>query len=72
MPSIKARPMKPTIGIEVINITCECGGSCVNDRGSSMIEAHDVTVECTVCGQTYSVPTSVFTRKLRTTRGGSS
>jgi len=65
MSSIKARSMRPTIGIQVINITCECGGACVNVRRSSMIEEHDVFVTCTKCGQTYDVPCSVFTRKVR-------
>lgn len=65
MRSIKAKPMRPVIAIQVINITCACGNACGNVRGSLMIEEHDVFVTCTECGQTYDVPMSVFTRKLR-------
>jgi hypothetical protein len=59
----KAKPMKSTVGIQVINMTCQCGGSCVNHAGSTMIEETDIYAECLICGHTYNVPTKVFVRK---------
>ena len=64
MPRIKSKVRKAIVGIEVINMTCECGDACANDRGSTMIEEHDVTVECTICGQTYNVPFDIFKKKF--------
>ena len=64
MPAIKARVRKPVISVQAINITCECGGFCVNDRGSTMIEETDIIVKCEDCGEVYSVPTTVFSRKI--------
>lgn len=60
----KPRVHTPIISVQVINITCKCGGSCENEAGSTMIEHTDVSVQCSSCGKHYNVPTSMFTRNF--------
>lgn len=54
-------PKKVTIGIQVVNMMCECGGMLINYAGSTMIDGCDDTVSCEQCGALYKVPANAFT-----------
>lgn len=58
-----ASTRKPVIGIQVINLTCSCGGACENENGSTMIEYFDKMVWCSECSQQYEIPASVFQKQ---------
>lgn len=60
--AIKPRARKPFVSVQVINLTCKCGGICENEEGSTMIEYSHVVVWCTECGERYQVPESVFAK----------
>lgn len=64
MQAIKQKIQKPIISVQVINMTCACGGGCVNEQGSYMIEHADVIVKCEECGEKYSVPAKPFTKRV--------
>lgn len=70
----RTRVRKPIIGVQVITITCPCGGVCESAGGSTswastMIhigDIHDgvISVTCPDCGEIYTVPAGVFEKKL--------
>jgi hypothetical protein len=51
---------KLTVSVQVINIQCPCGGSCVSIEGSFMIDASSSVVTCEMCGTDYFVPQGMF------------
>ena len=57
---MKTEAKKFTIGIQVINVTCPCGGACENENGSTMIEYFDNVVWCGECQERFVVPESAF------------
>lgn len=62
MSTIEAKKRTFTIGIQVINVTCPCGGACENESGSTMIEYFDKTVWCGECGERFEVPADAFSK----------
>ncbi len=51
---------KLTLSIQVINITCPCGGVCVNEDGSYMIDSSTSVAVCEKCSKGYIIPTNAF------------
>jgi len=51
---------KPVISVQVINVTCPCGGACENENGSTMIEYFHKIIWCQECLTQYEVPESAF------------
>jgi hypothetical protein len=49
-----------TISVQVINVTCPCGGLCENEAGSTLIERDD-KVQCLDCGTCYEIDPRAFT-----------
>jgi hypothetical protein len=51
--------------IDVIVLACpECGGTCENTQGSTMIDATNEVVRCMECGAECAVPASAFKVKV--------
>jgi len=51
--------------IEAVVIACpECGGTCENTQGSTMIDATNEVVRCMGCGAECAVPASAFKVKV--------
>jgi hypothetical protein len=68
MTQVAAAPKQALVfRIEAIAVACsDCGGTCENAQGSTMIEDGDNIVSCLSCGGRYAVPASAF--KVKTSR----
>lgn len=64
--ALKAKARKPRVSIQVINMTCHCGGFCVNSAGSTMIEATDFFATCEACGETFQLLRKYFIPRTET------
>ena len=65
MAALKTKTCKPLVDIQVVSLTCPCGGVCINDRGSYMLEEHDLTATCEGCGEKFPLLKKYFQVKTK-------